>query len=202
MAKNKNHLPSNIDNKQPFGSFFIHKKYAYLFDIVFVKFGARLADAQITLFKKTFPSTFTFQCIRDDELFFIDIYEDAQTVLAEHQIIDNEEMIAFIPNPFTAMLITACQEAKKQPALYTEDRLINKRARRQRLSQTMPALLSLRDVHIDVRTSNGYGEVSYEINFSPYTIDNGDWMNAKRSRNFSVIFDEKMKFIRVQWYRD
>ena len=196
MAKNNNHLPSNIDN------FSIHKKYTHIFDIAFVKFGARLADVQMTLFKNTSPSVYTLQCISDDELFFIDIYEDEKAVLAEHQIIDNEEMIAFIPNPFTAMLITAYQEAKKQPALYTEDRLINKRARRQRLSQTMPALLSLRDVHIDVRTSNGYGEVSYEINFSPYTIENGDWMNAKRSRNFSVIFDEKMKFIRVQWYRD
>ncbi|HHV7383263.1 hypothetical protein [Escherichia fergusonii] len=196
MAKNNNHLLSNIDN------FSIHKKYTHIFDIAFVKFGARLADVQMTLFKNTSPSVYTLQCISDDELFFIDIYEDEKAVLAEHQIIDNEEMIAFIPNPFTAMLITAYQEAKKQPALYTEDRLINKRARRQRLSQTMPALLSLRDVHIDVRTSNGYGEVSYEINFSPYTIENGDWMNAKRSRNFSVIFDEKMKFIRVQWYRD
>lgn len=41
MAKNNNHLPSNIDN------FSIHKKYTHIFDIAFVKFGARL-----TCFKK------------------------------------------------------------------------------------------------------------------------------------------------------
>ncbi|EHG5996452.1 TPA: hypothetical protein OB786_004041 [Escherichia fergusonii] len=196
MAKNNNHLPSNIDN------FSIHKKYTHIFDIAFVKFGARLADVQMTLFKNTSPSVYTLQCISDDELFFIDIYEDEQAVLAEHRIIDNEENIVFIPHCFTKMLMTACQEAKKQPALYTEDILMSKRVRRQRLSQTMPALVSLRDVHIDFRTSYGHGEASYEINFSPYAIENGDWMNAKRCRNFSVMFDENMNFIEVQWYRD